>query len=53
MQRAYEAARRDGLLPATFEVIYGAVWGAPGRLAAPASGGAVHIAPGSIGRPRP
>ena len=37
MQHAYEAARRDGLLPATFEVIYGAAWGAPGRLAAPAS----------------
>ena len=53
MQHAYEAARRDGLLPATFEVIYGAVWGAPGRLAAPATGGAVHIAPGSIGRRRP
>ena len=37
MQHAYEAARREGVLPATFEVIYGAAWGAPG---APRSAGA-------------
>jgi len=53
MQRAYEGARHEGVLPATFEVIYGAAWGALGRLAAPAAGGAVRIAPGSIGRARP
>ena len=53
MQRAYEGARHEGVLPATFEVIYGAAWGAVGRLAAPAAGGAVRIAPGSIGRARP
>ncbi len=31
MQTAYEAFRRDGRLPATYEVIYGAAWGAAGR----------------------
>jgi malonyl-CoA O-methyltransferase len=52
MQQAYESERRDGLLPATFEVIYGAGWGAAGRLSAGVSGGEAHIAPGSIGRAR-
>jgi malonyl-CoA O-methyltransferase len=52
MQRAYEAERRAGALPATFEVIYGAAWGASGRAAVPLAGGA-GIAPGSIGRARP
>jgi hypothetical protein len=28
MECAYEAYRRDGSLPATYEVIYGASWGA-------------------------
>ena len=32
MQRAYEGARHEGVLPATFEVIYGAAWGALGVL---------------------
>ena len=50
MQQAYEAFRRDGRLPATYEVVYGASWGAAGRGAAPALGGEAHIAPGSIGR---
>ncbi|HYL03232.1 MAG TPA: malonyl-ACP O-methyltransferase BioC, partial [Steroidobacteraceae bacterium] len=31
MQRAYEALRRGDRLPATYEVIYGASWGAAGR----------------------
>ena len=51
--RAYESFRRDGQLPATYEVIYGASWGAAGRPAATATEGVVRIAPGSIGRPRP
>ena len=31
VQDAYEAFRREGQLPATYEVIYGASWGAAGR----------------------
>src|SRR6185437_13046027 len=50
MSDAYEALRHDARLPATFEVIYGACWGAAGRRAAPAIGGVARIAPGSIGR---
>jgi malonyl-CoA O-methyltransferase len=52
VQRAYETFRRDSRLPATYEVIYGASWGASGRTAAPAVGGIARIAPGSIGRPQ-
>ncbi|HTT42148.1 MAG TPA: malonyl-ACP O-methyltransferase BioC [Steroidobacteraceae bacterium] len=52
MQQAYEAERRAGALPATFEVIYGAAWGASGRATVPLTGHA-GIAPGSIGRTRP
>jgi malonyl-CoA O-methyltransferase len=51
MQQAYEAERRAGALPATYEVIYGAAWGASGRASVPLGGGA-GIAPGSIGRAR-
>jgi malonyl-CoA O-methyltransferase len=50
VQAAYESYRRDGRLPATYEVIYGAVWGAAGRRGAPMQGGEVHIAPGAIRR---
>jgi malonyl-CoA O-methyltransferase len=50
MQAAYEAFRRAGQLPATYEVIYGACWGAAGRPATPARGGETVIAPGSIRR---
>lgn len=50
MTEAYEAFRRGGALPATYEVIYGASWGAAGRPAAAAHSGEVLIAPGSIGR---
>jgi malonyl-CoA O-methyltransferase len=53
MQGAYEGFRRARTLPATYEVIYGASWGAAGRPAAAALGGLVRIAPGSIGRARP
>jgi len=49
MTEAYEAFRRGDALPATYEVIYGASWGAAGRTAA-APAGEVLIAPGSIGR---
>jgi malonyl-CoA O-methyltransferase len=50
VQQAYENFRRDERLPATYEVIYGASWGAAGRAAAPAMDGVAHIAPGSIRR---
>lgn len=50
MQRAYEVFRREGALPATYEIIYGATWGASGQPASPAFGGEVHIAPSSIRR---
>ncbi len=51
MSAAYEQLRRDGRLPATYEVIYGASWGAAGRPAAAAREGEARIAPGSIARP--
>jgi len=50
VQQAYESFRREQRLPATYEVIYGASWGAAGRPAAAAMGGVAHIAPGSIRR---
>ncbi len=53
MQEAYEAFRRDGRLPATYEIIYGASWGAAGRRTAPAIAGEARIAPGSIRRAGP
>lgn len=50
MEAAYESARRDGRIPATYEVIYGAAWGAVGRKGVPIVGGEVRIAPGAIRR---
>ena len=50
VQQAYESFRREQRLPATYEVIYGASWGAAGRPAVAATGGVAHIAPGSIRR---
>jgi len=50
MQAAYERERRPAGLPATWEVIYGASWGAAGPHTVPAPGGIARIAPGSIGR---
>lgn len=50
---AYEALRQDGRLPASYEVIYGAAWGAACRPAAPVVGGEVRIAPGTIRRRSP
>ncbi|HEX8782829.1 MAG TPA: hypothetical protein VF764_05630, partial [Steroidobacteraceae bacterium] len=52
VQDAYEGFRRGSRLPATYEVIYGASWGAAGRSAAAPQDGIVHIAPGSIRRAR-
>jgi malonyl-CoA O-methyltransferase len=50
MQEAYEAFRRDGRLPATYEVVYGVAWGAAGRPASALIGGEARIAPGAIRR---
>jgi malonyl-CoA O-methyltransferase len=50
MQDAYETFRRDGRLPATYEVVYGVAWGAAGRPASAMVGGEAHIAPGAIRR---
>lgn len=53
MSAAYEAFRRDGALPATYEVIYGASWGATGKPAVAAHAGEARIAAGSIRRRGP
>jgi malonyl-CoA O-methyltransferase len=50
MAEAYESFRRGGALPATYEVIYGASWGAAGQPLAGVRGGEVLIAPDSIRR---
>jgi len=52
LQAAYESHRRDGRLPATYEVIYGAAWGSAGRIGASAVGNEVTISPSDIRRPR-
>ncbi|MBS0579353.1 MAG: malonyl-ACP O-methyltransferase BioC [Proteobacteria bacterium] len=48
MEQAYEAFRREGSLPATYEVIYGAGWGSGARPVAP--GSETVIAPDAIRR---
>jgi malonyl-CoA O-methyltransferase len=53
MQEAYERHRAPEGLPVTWEVVYGAAWGARGRPAAPSVNGTVQIAPGSIRRSKP
>jgi malonyl-CoA O-methyltransferase len=45
---AYESFRKDGRLPATYEVVYGAAWGTAGRPAAAAHAGEVIITPTEI-----
>ncbi len=47
---AYESFRKDGKLPATYEIVYGAAWGTGGRPASPARAGEVKILPSQIGR---
>ena len=48
MEAAYEADRRDGLIPATYEVIYGAAWGSAGKRGASMVDGEVRISPSAI-----
>jgi malonyl-CoA O-methyltransferase len=50
MTEAYEAFRRGEALPATYEVIYGASWGASGAPRDTAHAREVRIAPGAIRR---
>lgn len=52
MQAAYEAFRHNGRLPATYEVVYGAAWGAAGRRGAQAIEGEVRISAKDIARRR-
>lgn len=47
---AYESFRKDGRLPATYEVVYGVAWGSAGRPAASARAGEVRISPSEIRR---
>lgn len=47
---AYEGFRKDGRLPATYEVVYGAAWGSAGRPATVARAGEVTISPSQIQR---
>ncbi len=48
MTAAYETQRQARGLPATYEVVYGAAWGARGRPAAPAVHGEVRIPANAI-----
>jgi malonyl-CoA O-methyltransferase len=47
---AYEAHRRDGRLPATWEVVYGQAWGPLGAPGPGPSNGEVTVSPAAIGR---
>jgi malonyl-CoA O-methyltransferase len=53
MTEAYEAHRREGQLPATYEVVYGAAWGARARAGAPVVQGEVQIPVHAIRRRNP
>lgn len=50
MTDAYEAWRRDGRLPATYEVVYGAAWRAEDPIGAPVIAGEARIPVGAIRR---
>ena len=50
MLDAYETFRRDGRLPATYEVVYGAAWGSSGRPTSRVVSGEVHVPLASIRR---
>ena len=53
MQQAYEAFRREGALPSSWEVIYGASWGAAGQAAGSHRGPTTFISPDAIRRRAP
>jgi malonyl-CoA O-methyltransferase len=50
MSRAYESQRRDGLLPATYEVIHATSWGGERRIERDGLPGETFIAPQAIRR---
>jgi malonyl-CoA O-methyltransferase len=50
VQAAYEAHRREGVLPATYEVVFGQAWGPAGQGRRARRGGEFSIPAGSIGR---
>jgi len=50
VEQAYEAWRHEGRIPATYEVVYGASWGAAGKQASPVVAGEVRISPSAIRR---
>lgn len=52
LRAAYEPFRQAQRLPATYEVVYGAAWGASGRPAVAAQGAEVRVPVGAIGRRR-
>ena len=47
---AYEPFRKDGRLPATYEIVYGAAWGSAGRPTTSVADGEVRIPPSGIRR---
>jgi malonyl-CoA O-methyltransferase len=49
-EAAYEPWRREGRIPATYEVVYGAAWGTAGKRTAGVVEGEVRISPASIRR---
>jgi malonyl-CoA O-methyltransferase len=51
MTEAYESFRREGRLPATYEVVYGAAWGAIGKPASPVIEGEARVPLSAIRRP--
>jgi malonyl-CoA O-methyltransferase len=52
MEAAYESQRREGRIPATYEVVFGAAWGSAGRRGVGAIDGEVRIPPSAIRRHR-
>jgi malonyl-CoA O-methyltransferase len=50
VEAAYESARRSGLIPATYEIVYGAAWGSAGKGGSSVVDGEVHIPLGAIRR---
>jgi len=52
MIAAYERWRRDGQLPATYEIVYGHAWAPAQKLAQADAGGVVHVPLSQLRRPR-
>ncbi|HKT73386.1 MAG TPA: malonyl-ACP O-methyltransferase BioC [Steroidobacteraceae bacterium] len=50
MQQAYESFRRDGVLPATYEIVYGASWGTSGQRVSSMNRGEAVVPIGAITR---